>query len=58
MLNSYLEMVEKNGLEDMSQKYRDIFEDVMILGPAIPPIEQIRGHTEELYWFQVLTINT
>ena len=42
VLNSYLQMVEK-WLEDMSEKYRDIFEDVMILGPAIPPIEQIRG---------------
>ena len=42
ILDSYLTMVEK-WLTDMSLKYKEAFADVMILGPAIPPIEQIRG---------------
>ena len=35
-------MVE-NWMEEMSVKYKAQLEDVMVLGPAVPPIERIRG---------------
>ena len=42
LLDSYLKMVE-NWLFELSDKNREVFQDVMVLGPATPPIELIRG---------------
>ena len=42
LLDSYLKMVE-NWLFELSDKNREVFQDVMVLGLMTPPIELIRG---------------